>query len=121
MHGNPTLAPLPPKSFNLPNGRSTWTLFLDQLVDRNLARSPCPVSDLYTVRLDLVVKRLAADAEAFGGLQLIAAGFTKHLDDGIALNSLKQREIGVRGAVGLCGHVRDRQVGGIDFAAFAQQ
>ena len=76
------------------------------------------VSRLNPVRLDLVVKRLAADAEAFGGFQLVAAGFLEHLDNRVALDSLQQREVGIlrliTGALGL----GDREIGAIHFVAF---
>src|SRR2546427_6102217 len=52
-------------------------------------------SRLNPVRLDLVVEGLAANAEAFGGLQLVTAGFLEHLEDGIAFHRLHQGEVRV--------------------------
>ncbi len=52
-------------------------------------------SHLNAVCLDLVVQRLTADAEPLGGIELIAAGFVKHLNNGLALHSLEQGEIRV--------------------------
>ena len=46
--------------------------------------------NLNPVCLDFVVEGLAADAEAFGGFELVAAGFLEHLDDGVALDAYDQ-------------------------------
>ena len=45
------------------------------------------------VGLDLVVQSLTANAKSFGGLEFIAAGFLKHLNDGVALNAFEERKI----------------------------
>src|SRR5579863_113600 len=50
-------------------------------------------------RLDLVdfyfvVQGLAADAEAFGGFELVAAGIFEHLENGISLHCFHQSKIG---------------------------
>jgi len=71
------------------------------------------------VGLDLVVERLTADAEAFGGLQFVAAGFLEHLDDGIALDALEQGEAGVASA--FTGGGGDGQISTIHNLAFAQE
>ena len=47
---------------------------------------------LDAVRLDLVVKRLAADAEAFGGFEFVTTGFLQHLHDRVAFHTFKERE-----------------------------
>lgn len=46
-----------------------------------------------SVNFNLVVKRLASDAEAFGGFQLVAASFLEDFFDGIALHRFHEREI----------------------------
>ena len=51
--------------------------------------------DLNPVGLDLVVEGLPPDAEAFGGFELVAAGFLEHLDDRVALDPFQQGEVGV--------------------------
>src|SRR5215471_5377424 len=45
-----------------------------------------------SVRFNLVIKRLTTDTQALCGLELIAASFFEHLNDGIALDSFKQSE-----------------------------
>src|SRR5690349_11815636 len=52
-------------------------------------------SDVNAVSLDLVVKRLAADAQAFGGFEFVAAGFLQHLDNGVAFDAFEKGEVGV--------------------------
>src|ERR1700728_219195 len=78
-------------------------------------------SRLNPVSLDLVVKRLAADAEAFGRFQFVAVGFLEHLDEGIAFDTFKQRESGIGSFSRDELDVADGKVGDIDFRAFGQE
>ena len=65
------------------------------------------------VGLDFVVERLAADAEAFGGFQLVAAGFLEHLYDGVAFDAFEQGEAGVTAAfAGFDPGTGDGKIGG---------
>src|SRR5208337_4445654 len=82
-------------------------------------RVSAPASSFDAVGLDLVVKRLPADAETFGGLQLVPAGFLEHLDNGVALDALQQREAGV--AAGLARGGGDGQVGAVHDFFLAKQ
>ena len=79
-------------------------------------------SSLDAVSLDLVVERLAADAEAFGGFEFVAVGFLEHLDDGVAFHAFEQGEARVvflaRNALDV--GVMDRS-DDVHFIAFAQQ
>src|SRR5260221_10662233 len=81
------------------------------------------LSRLNAVGLDLVVERLASDAEAFGGFEFVAAGFLEHLDDGVAFHSFEQSEAGVIALFGLSSPDRggDRQIRRVHFLGFAQQ
>ena len=62
-------------------------------------------SDLNPVGLDLVVERLAPDAEALGGFEFVAAGFLEHLHDRVALHAFQQGEIRIQRLVGFHLHV----------------
>lgn len=73
------------------------------------------------VGLDLVVKGLAADAEAFGGFELVPAGFLEGLDDGVTFHTFEQGETRV-GAVGRADFgVGDRKIGNVHFVPFVQE
>src|SRR6266404_509567 len=78
-------------------------------------------SNFNPVRLDLVVEGLAADAEAFGGFQFVAAGFLEHLDDGIALDAFQEREVRVLRLVTAASSFGDGEIGGVHFIAFRQE
>ena len=73
------------------------------------------------VGLDFVVEGLAADAEAFGGFELVPAGFLERLDDGVAFHAFEQGETRV-GAVGRADFgVGDGKIGDVHFVAFVQE
>src|SRR5580693_5960201 len=79
-----------------------------------------PALHLDAVGLELVVERLASDAEAFGRFELVTGGGFERLDNDVALDTFEQRVVGVRflGMFdGLAGC--DREVHGVDLSAFA--
>ena len=73
------------------------------------------------VGFDLVVEGLAADAEALGGFQLVAAGFLERLDDGVAFHTFEQGETRVGAFRGSAFDVGDGKHGHIDFVALVQE
>src|SRR5437867_1876846 len=81
----------------------------------------CYFLHLDTVSLDLVVKSLAADAEALGGFEFVAAGFFQHLDDRVAFDAFEQREIRILRLIGVGPGFCYRKIRGIDFLAFGEK
>jgi hypothetical protein len=80
-----------------------------------------PTLGLDAVGFDFVVEGLAADAEAFGGFEFVAAGFFEHLDDGVAFDAFEEGEVGVLRFITDGAGFGDGEVDGIDFVSFAQQ
>src|SRR5260221_6851565 len=76
------------------------------------------LSRLNAVGLDLVVEGLAADAEALGGFEFVAAGFLEHLNDGVALDAFQQGEAGI--AAHVAGGGTDGKVRRLDHLALAE-
>src|SRR6185503_18378325 len=81
---------------------------------------PHPASRRNLVALDLVVERLAADAQAASGLLLVAAGFLQYLDDLVTLHGLHEGEI-LLAALGRGLELADGKVRGLDDLAFAHE
>src|SRR6266704_1741287 len=50
---------------------------------------------LDAVRFDLIVESLSSDSEALGGFELVTARLFQHLNNGIALDSFQESEIGI--------------------------
>src|ERR1017187_2773728 len=72
------------------------------------------------VGLDFIVEGLASDAEAFGGFELVPAGFLEGLDDGVAFNPFEQCE--TRVGVGRADFgVGDGKISSVHFVAFVQE
>ena len=92
---------------------------------RDYKGNPLPltlhVSHIDPVSLDLVVKRLAADAEAFRRFEFVSAGFLEHLDDGVAFDTLQNGEIGVRRLFVRAARFGDGKIAGIDFIPLAKE
>src|ERR1043166_8003578 len=83
---------------------------------------PAPSYDLRRdgVGLDFVVEGLAADAEAFGRFQLVAAGFLENLHEKIALHRFHQSEVAISGVAADLG-VGDGEVIDVHHFAFAHE
>src|SRR5438045_2878788 len=73
------------------------TLFPYTTLFRSIRRISRLSSRLYlnAVGLNLVVQRLAADAEAFSSFEFVAASLLQHLYYRISLDALKQRKISI--------------------------
>src|SRR5665213_680720 len=85
------------------------------------SKPPRKTSSLNAVGFDLVVERLSADAEAFGGFEFVAVRFLEHLDDGVALDAFEQCEGGVVSLGRNELDVADGKIGDVDFRAFGEQ
>ena len=95
-----------------------------QMAARNGVRAlpQCRItSNLDAVGLDFVVEGLAADAEAFGGFELVPAGFLEGLDDGVAFNPFQQGETRVVAFVRSAFGVGDGKISHVHFVAFVQE
>lgn len=65
---------------------SSASELLKEEVKRNAAQPLPHALRRNRVSLDLIVKRLASDPQAFGRLQLVAVRFFEHLNDLVALH-----------------------------------